>query len=140
MSDDWPQVTDQGDVVVHLRTKGKIMNQNAASRADGLVSTIWNYPVRETLWKIKSAYFNQKTGEFALADERGQVYMFSTSQNFYRVVRKASVPVSACSFIHCHMHEIIVAYENGVILVIDSVNRDIVQNIQISSKPTASVV
>lgn len=53
-------------------------------------------------------------------DERGQIYAFSIKQNKYSNVHLASSPISSMAFILSQPSQIITAYENGDILLLDT--------------------
>lgn len=137
---DWlTQNRHGGENIVYLRSKGKFLDQNSSAQVDGLMCVIFNIPVRERQWKMRSVCFMSKSGEFAVADERGQVFVLSIADNTYKAVRMASTAVAACEFVNSRNDEIIISYENGLVLVLDTQTRDIIQNISIQPTSMATV-
>jgi hypothetical protein len=92
---------------LHLKTSGKLIDKNlkpgifrfhlfavhqisessvnyfSASVAGAPFAIIQNYPTRARIWRFTSVCFHQLSGDFAVADERGQVsflpsYVFLT--------------------------------------------------------------
>lgn len=111
---------------VFLQTTGKFFNKNAQ---EGIVSTIWNFPVRGHLWKIQRLAFDARTGDFATVDEKGQIYWYSMKQNVYSLVKKAAAPIVALDFAPANARQLIISYENGAILLLDIDSKAIVSNI-----------
>ena len=71
-------------------------------------------------WQLHSATFNRKNGDCIVYDERGQIYFLSIKQNIYRTVRLASTPISAMTYVSSKSSQIITAYENGDIMLLES--------------------
>ena len=92
--------------------------------------TFVNHPVRNKVWAISNLCFDPKSGGFALADERGQVYCMSVAHNSYQSVRLASTAVSAMCFVSGRKNQLVVAYESGSMVVVDTMTKDIVGNLQ----------
>jgi hypothetical protein len=78
------------------------------------------YTYHSLLWKLHSASFNKKNEKCIMYDERGQIYAFSIKQNKYSTVHLASSPISSMAFISSQPSQIITAYENGDILLLDT--------------------
>jgi WD40 repeat protein len=72
------------------------------------------------LWRLHSTCFNIKDGKLAIYDERGQIYMLSIQENLYRTIRLASTPLSSITFLPSKNSQLITAYENGNVLLIDT--------------------
>ncbi len=117
--------------VVYLKSKGYFLNRKATSREGGRVMTMWNYPLRNKLWSFSAVSFHPRTGSFALADERGQVYKMSMSQFVYESVRLASTTVSALCFLAPKKNHLVIAYENSTIVIIDAYTKEIQGNIHL---------
>lgn len=81
---------------------------------------------RRLLWRLHSACYNKKNGSCIIYDERGQIYILSVKQNIYRTLRLASTPLSAISFVLSRSSQIIAAYENGDVLLLDSESSNII--------------
>jgi hypothetical protein len=130
---------DEKSSNIYLKSSGKFINKQATIE-NGLVTTFYNYPVRGTQWPIIYTCFNHKSGGFAIADERGQVYRMSIVNNIYQSVRLASTPVSAMCFLCTQKNLLAIAYENGVIVIVNSDSKEIVGNIQVRSKAPARII
>lgn len=117
-----------------LRTSGSLMERRSSQskrvELNGLMRVIRNYTHRRNEWPFNTSCSNNRTGEFAVADARGQVFVLSPSENTYHSVRLASSPVSCIGFVTARLNELIVAYENGVVLVIDTQKKEIIGNLQ----------
>lgn len=134
---------EDGSVLL-LRSSGSLMERRSspARRAavQGLMRTIRNFPLRKREWAFACTCSNPRTGEFALADARGQVYVLSPQGNVYRSVRLASTPVSSLGFVSARLNELIIAYENGSVLVVDTVSKDIIGNLQHSGNAAIRMI
>lgn len=123
---------------VYLHAEGKLLDKNAvgADSDCGIIATIWNYPTRGQLWRVWKCGFHRGAREcaFASADERGQIYEFDIDTNRYHTVRLASNAVSAIEYVHCVRNQLIIAYENGTVLVNDTETKAIVSNIPVSRR------
>jgi WD40 repeat protein len=124
--------------IILLRSNGEIVDRNSPRNSFGIMGTIWNQPVRDCLWKIEAVTFNEKTGEFLLADERGQIFNFSSVENLYRLIRPASTHVSAITFAPYRKLEVIIAYENGAVILLDTESQQVISSI--SPLPNTSAV
>ena len=111
---------------VYLRTAGPFIDKNGRADEHGLLTTIWNYPMRGHLWKMESTVFNTNTGEFLINDERGQIYRFSIGDALYESIRAASTPVSAISYVNYRNFEVIIAYENGSVIIFDTESKELI--------------
>ena len=116
----------ESEHTVFLQTTGKFFNKNAE---EGIVSTIWNFPVRGHLWKIQRFAFDNRTGDFATVDERGQIYWYSMKHNIYSLIKKAAAPVVALDFAPANARQLIISYQNGAILLLDIDSKSIISNI-----------
>ena len=59
-------------------------------------------------------------------DERGQIYVMSIKDNKYSTVHLASNPISSMAFILSQPDQIITAYENGDILLLDTDSNNVI--------------
>ena len=126
---------DEFHTTIISKSEGKFLNNNIETLNNGILATLWNFPIRNNLWKFKTCAFrvndlHNETNAFVLADERGQVYFFSIINNTYKIIRTASTPVSTMCFIESRLNEIIIAYKNGMILIINTEFHKIIANIQ----------
>ncbi len=64
----------------------------------------------------------------------------SIVNNLYQSVRLASTPVSAIAFLYSQKSLLAIAYENGVVVIVDSGSKDIVGNIQTKNKAVARMI
>ena len=78
------------------------------------------------LWQLHSASYHKRNGKCIIYDERGQIYIFSVKENIYRTIRLASTPLSAMSFVTSRSSQIIAAYENGEVLLLNSESIDVI--------------
>jgi hypothetical protein len=118
---------------VSLQSGGSLWNKLQAPAPSGLVSTVFNPPVKDRIWKITKVCVHHRTGHIATADERGQVYSYSLDDNSYSCVRLASTPVSALDFIQSRKNELMIAYQNGSIVVVNIESKLIVGTIRLPS-------
>ena len=72
------------------------------------------------LWRLHSTCFNEKTAKCIVYDERGQIYDVSIKQNCYKTVKLASTPISSLASMLNRTNQVITAYENGDVLVLDT--------------------
>lgn len=79
-------------------------------------------------------------GCFVLADERGQIFKMSLTNNKYQSIRLASIPVSAMAFIPNLKHHLVIGYENCVVIVMDTNTKEIVGNIQQKNPSPARII
>ena len=138
-ADDGPVEGQDGSTLL-LRASGSLMEVRSPLtkriELNGLMRVIRNFPQRNKEWAFSCSCANERTGEMSLADERGQVYVMSPADNVYRSVRLASSPVSCLGFVTSSLNEIVIAYESGVVVVIDSQKKAIVGNLQqVGSSP-----
>ena len=131
---------EQDSSVIYLKSTGKFLNKNNGVSEGGLLAAFRNHSLRNKTWAMTTVCCNSKTGGFAIADERGQVYKMSTMNNVYYSIRLASVGVSAMCFIAQHKNHLVIAYESGSIVVIDSHTKDIIGNLQVRSKAVAKII
>lgn len=128
------------DHVIFLKGTGRFMNKSKPFQEAGLVAAFRNYPTRNKTWPISSVCCNQKTGAFAIADDKGQIYKMSVAHNAYNSVRLASTGVSAMAFINQHKNHLVVAYDSGSIIVLDTHTKDIIGNLQGKSNTVARII
>lgn len=132
-------VVEEGDHIINLTTTGKFMKKNTTGEG-GLIVAFRNHQVRNKLWPIATVCCNPKSGAFAIADERGQVYKMSVQHNVYNSIRLASTGVSAMCFLSQHKNHLVLAYESGSIVVIDAHTKDIIGNLQVKTKAVARII
>jgi len=129
---------------LYLKTSGQLFDKLAVPTKGGIITSIWNYPARGGLWRLKAAAFNPRTGNFSLADERGQIFACSIENSSYHNVRMASTAISALSYVHgtktSRANELIVGYENGVVIAVDTRTREIVGNYHAPKRSTVRII
>ena len=125
---------------VTLKTEGKLWDKNVDIPDNCVVSIVGNPTIKEHKWKIERICFHQPTGDFATADERGQVYSYSVLDNSYSFVRLASTPVSAIEYIQCRKSHLIIAYRHGSIIVVDTSSKSVVAHIQLPRPSTITLI
>jgi hypothetical protein len=126
-----PDGGDANPYVLYLKSKGKLTLKINQVQEGGKLLTIWNYPLRNKLWPIRFADIHMPSGNFALADNRGQVYHVSWADREYESVKLASKAVSAIAFLQGFKNILIVSYENGTTVAINTKTKEIVANIQL---------
>lgn len=131
---------NDNDQIIFLKSSGRFYNKNALAMEGGVVAVFRNHAVRNKTWPISTVCFNAKSGGFAIADERGQVYKMSVQNNLYNSIRFASTGVSAMAFISQHKNHLVVAYDSGSIVVLDTHTKDIIGNLQVKNKAIARII
>ena len=120
---------------IYLASDGNFLNnKHLTPLSGGLVNIFKNYPVRNKVWSMTSIAINRKTGGFALADERGQLYKISIANQVYKTVRTASAPISSICFIPDQKTHLVVAYENGPIVVVDTSSKENIGSVVLKNK------
>ena len=114
----------------YIVTSGKLYNKLQGCTEDGLLTSLLNEPSRGRTWSMLSACVHKNSGDFALTDERGQVFQCSVEKNQYFTVRTAANTISAMEFVHSRQSQIALSYEQGQAVIIDTESREIIQNIQ----------
>jgi hypothetical protein len=109
-----------------LSSSGKIFDKN---NKGGLLCTLKNHVVRGRTWRFEKMCAHMQTGDFIAADERGQLYIFRVVENMYHSLRLASNPVSAVEFVHSRPANAIVAYNHGIVVVIDTLTKEVIANL-----------
>mgnify|MGYP003385634697 CR=1 FL=1 len=126
-----PAVTTISSVEAgHLTFSGKIYDKNSTAKEGGQIACLKNYIVKNHLWKFVHVVFNIHTSDFIAADERGQLYCFRLAENTYSSLRLASFPISALEYIHTHATQVMVAYENGLVIIVDTLSKEITANVR----------
>ena len=129
-----PPIKGEDGSVLLLRTSGCLMERRSSLpkriAQNGLMRELRNYPQRNKEWAFSCSCSNPRTGEMAFADARGQVYILSASDNVYHAVRLASSSVSCLGFVASRADELIIAYENGTVICIDTRKKAIIGNMQ----------
>lgn len=113
-----------------LSFSGKIYDKNSTPQEGGHIACLKNYCLNNHSWKFVHVAFNMHNSDFIAADERGQIYCFRTSQNTYSSLRLASFPISSLEYIHTHASQVMVAYENGLVIIVDTLSKEIVANVR----------
>ena len=114
----------------YITTSGRIYNKLQGCTDDGLLTALLNEPTRGRTWSMLSGCTHKNSGDFALTDERGQVFQCSIEKNQYFTVRTAANTISAMEYIHSRQSQIALSYEQGQTVIIDTETREIIQNIQ----------
>jgi hypothetical protein len=115
----------------YIKTSGSFLQPNVKASRTGILSTLCNYPNRGKTWKFNASAFRQtkQTNDFLLADERGQVIVFSYEKNQYHVLKAASTAVTSLCFIESRKKDVAIAYESGLQIIMDSESKDLVMTI-----------
>ena len=90
-------------------------------------------------WPYTSSCVDIHAGNFAVSDDRGQVYSLNIHDNCYKLVRSARTAVCAMCFVPCRSNQLIVSYESGQVLLIDKDSKEIIGNIQSETSGFAPV-
>jgi WD40 repeat protein len=128
------------DRLIYLKTSGRFLNKGSPYLDAGLVAAFRNYPTRNKTWPMSTVCCNPKSGGFAIADDRGQIYKMSVLHNSYNSVRLASTGVTAMAFINQHKNHLVVAYDSGSMIVLDAHTKDIIGNLQSKSNSVARII
>jgi hypothetical protein len=123
-------MSNNGPQKQYLSSSGRLLSNPIDKPVEGLLASFWNEPSRGREWSMLSACFHNSTGDYALTDEKGQVFYCSMENNLYHIVRSASSLISAMEFVQCRHNQLVLAYEQNITVVIDTVSREIIQNIQ----------
>ena len=119
--------------LINLKTAGRLLEMallKGSRDRHGEICAIQNFEMRGKQWKFTCSSSSPISGEFAVADDRGEVYLVSVEANVYRLIRSASAPVAAMSFILCRSNQLLISYESGQIVLVDTESRDVLANIQ----------
>ena len=116
----------KGRKMEYLSTTGKIYDKN---NKGGLLCTLKNHAVRGHTWQFQKLCAHIQTGDFIAADERGQLFIFNIVDNVYHSLRLASNPVSAIEFVQSRPSNAIVAYNHGIVVVIDTSTKEVIANL-----------
>lgn len=126
--------------VKYLQTSGKLLNKMQSPSAGGLLVAFRNHAVRNRVWPLTTVAFDRKSGDFAVADQRGQVYYMNMQNNTYEAIRLASTGVSAMAFLRSHKQRLVIAYDSGSMVMVDTHSKEIVGNLQqVQSQVQAAV-
>ena len=134
--EDNPRVNENPDAgaQVHLASSGRLMELTTGLKTrkehGGLVCILQNYAMRGRRWKIVCSASSPISGDFAVADDRGEVYSVSVEENNYKLIRSASAPVASMCYIPCKRHQLLISYENGQVVLIDTSTKEILANLQ----------
>ncbi len=69
-------------------------------------------------------------GEYCIADSDGHVYRFNLAQNQYYSIRSSTIAVSSMEYIHSRSDQLALAYNNGLVIIVDTVSGGVISNIQ----------
>ena len=120
--------------LVRLASSGRLMELTTGLKMrkehGGLVCILQNYTMRGKRWKIVCSANSPISGDFAVADDRGEVYSVSVDENNYKLIRSASAPVASMCYIPCKRHQLLISYENGQVVLIDTSTKEILANLQ----------
>ena len=128
---------NSGKINLPLSASGKL--KPSSTEVGEPLCTIINYPVRGRVWHFERIAFHGITGDVAIADERGQIYTINMKDSTYRTSRFASTTITALEYIHSRATQLVVAYESGKVIIIDTFccsrlhcncPKDIIANIQ----------
>jgi hypothetical protein len=118
----------------YLSSGGRLITIPTDKPIEGLLASFWNEPSRGREWKMLSACFHRSSGDYSLTDEKGQVFYCSMENNLYHLVRSASSLISAMEFVQSRQNQLVLSYEQNITVVVDTVSREIIQNVQVQSE------
>lgn len=118
-----------GGIILPDDLKQSEINERLAKTS--LLATIYNYKLRGHLWKIERVAFHETKSQFLLGDARGQIYVFSLDTNSYEIGRLASTPIASMCFLHSKPNEIVVSYESGETVIINTSTKAILHTLNI---------
>lgn len=120
--------------VVHLKSAGRLLEMTPSFKdlkdRHGEICDIQNFEMRGKQWKFSCSCSSPISGEFAVADDRGEVYLVNVEENAYKLVRSAHAPVAAMAFVACRRNQLLISYESGQVVLVDTESRDVLANIQ----------
>jgi len=73
--------------------------------------------------------FFENCGGWAKPDEKGQIFYLSLPDNKYQTIRLQSRAVSAMSFVHSRLDQLVVGFESGNVVLLDLTSKQIIGNI-----------
>ena len=119
---------------LYLNAAGTLLEKTTPTLLpNGHLVTLRNYHVRSVSWRLEFVCCDSCRGNLAISDERGQVFLLSVDDNEYRLIRKASSPISCLAFVLSQPHHLLIAYENGELVTIDTASGNVIKLISNSS-------
>lgn len=129
-----PQVSPEEVPLVQLKSSGRLVEMTPSFKdlkgRGGEICAIENFQMRGKQWKFSCSCNSPISGEFAVADDRGEVYLVNVEENAYKLVRSAHAPVAAMAFIACRRHQLLISYESGQVVLVDTESKEVLANIQ----------
>jgi hypothetical protein len=120
--------------LISLKTEGRLMEMRQSVKAlkerGGLVCSVQNFEMRGKQWKFSCSCSSPLSGDFAVADDRGEVYTVSIEDNSYKMIRKAHAPVAAMCYIPCRNNQLLISYESGQVVLVDTKSNEVLANLQ----------
>jgi len=122
---------NENDQITYLRSTGRVLNQHMRRSAYGKLSVLISQPLGENSepYHFHNVAFNEKSGEIALSDEKGQIFYISLPDNKYQTIRIQTRAISAMSFVHSRIDQLVVAFESGTVVLLDLTSKQIIGNI-----------
>ena len=122
--------SNETDQITYLRSNGRILNQHMRRSEYGKLSVLISQQLENSNpYYFHNLAFNEKSGEIALSDEKGQIFYLSLPNNKYQTLRLQSRVVSAMSFVHSRIDQLVVAFESGNVILLDLTSKQIIGNI-----------
>ena len=122
--------SNETDQITYLRSNGRILNQHMRRSEYGKLSVLISQQLENNSpYYFHNLAFNEKSGEIALSDEKGQIFYLSLPNNKYQTLRLQSRVVSAMSFVHSRIDQLVVAFESGNVILLDLTSKQIIGNI-----------
>lgn len=117
---------------------GEFFESDLINGEYGLLSTMKSLSVQKKSSKssFNVACFNEKTGEFVLSDEHGTIYHVSLENNYYHLLRHSRSPISAMVFVQSRCDQLVISYENGIVVIIDILTNSIIGTLESSNSST----
>jgi len=146
LHDDRPSggIAVDNDHLIHLKASGPIVkNKFSMFASGGLMVAFKHYSTRHKSTALTNVCYSHRASSFALCDERGQVYnmLISADVNRYESIRSASTAVAAMCFLAVHRNHLVIAYENGGIIILDVSSKEMVGTLPTKNKsPTRLIV
>jgi WD40 repeat protein len=128
--------------VLYLDNNGGSFFDSKINGEYGLLSTMKSLSIQKKSSKssFNVACFNEYTGEFILSDEQGSIYHVSLKDNYYHLLRHSRSPISAMVFVQSRCDQLVVSYENGIVVIIDILTKSIIGTLESSNSSTVKLM
>ena len=119
---------------------GAILTHSTDSGSSAIVTTIANGEHKGVRHPFTLSCFSEDVDSFVIADSYGSLFSLSLSDNQYKSLRQSTVPITAMEYMHSKSNQLAVAYSNGVVVIIDTVTKQIVTSLREASKNYVQII